>query len=109
MNSKIHLRKNSLNEYFKAISHSFRVYSLPGFTTAVLSVSNLSRQGIPATCRVGHCVFAARCYLPQKDYAIRRVILPAWQALGSSGRKKERIQAPAMRLHAIRQSTINRG
>ena len=55
MNSKIHLRKNSLNEYFKAIPHSLRVYSLSGFTTAVLSVSNLSRQGIPATCRVGHC------------------------------------------------------
>ena len=31
MNSKIHLRKNSSNEYFKTISHYFRVYSLSGF------------------------------------------------------------------------------
>ena len=31
MNSKIHLRKNSSNEYFKIISHYFRVYSLSGF------------------------------------------------------------------------------
>ena len=28
MNSKIHLRKKSSNEYFKTISHYFRVYSL---------------------------------------------------------------------------------
>ena len=34
MNSKIHLTKNSLNKYFKAILHYFRVYSLSGFTTA---------------------------------------------------------------------------
>ena len=31
MNSKIHSRKNSSNEYFKTISHYFRVYSLSGF------------------------------------------------------------------------------
>ena len=31
MNSKIHLRKNSSNEYFKTISHYLRVYSLSGF------------------------------------------------------------------------------
>ena len=31
MNSKIHLRKNNSNEYFKTISHYFRVYSLSGF------------------------------------------------------------------------------
>ena len=30
MNSKIHLRKNSLNEYFKTILHYFLVYSLSG-------------------------------------------------------------------------------
>ena len=30
MNSKIHMGKNSLNEYFKTISHYFRVYSLSG-------------------------------------------------------------------------------
>ena len=30
MNSKIDLRKNSSNEYFKTISHYFRVYSLSG-------------------------------------------------------------------------------
>ena len=34
MNSKIHLRKNSSNEYFKTISHYFRVYSLSGFKEA---------------------------------------------------------------------------
>ena len=32
MNSKIHLRKNSTNEYFRTISHYLRVYSLSGFT-----------------------------------------------------------------------------
>ena len=31
MNSKMHLRKNSSNEYFKTISHYLRVYSLSGF------------------------------------------------------------------------------
>ena len=31
INSKIHLRKNSSNEYLKTISHYFRVYSLSGF------------------------------------------------------------------------------
>ena len=76
MNSKIHLSKNSLNEYFQAISHYFRVYSLSGFLkghsmnvlvffypalaevqVVVLSVLNLIRQGFPATCRIGHsCV-----------------------------------------------------
>ena len=34
MNSKIHLRKNSSNEYLKTISHYFRVYSLSGFMQA---------------------------------------------------------------------------
>ena len=74
MNSKIHLSKNSLNEYFQAISHYYRVYSLSGFLkgrsmnvlvffypalaevqVVVLSVFNLIRQGFPATCRIGHC------------------------------------------------------
>ena len=31
VNSKTHLRKNSLNEYFKTFSHYIRVYSLSGF------------------------------------------------------------------------------
>ena len=31
MNSKMHLRKNSSNEYFKTISHYLLVYSLSGF------------------------------------------------------------------------------
>ena len=31
INSKIHLRKNSSNEYFKTILHYFCVYSLSGF------------------------------------------------------------------------------
>ena len=46
MNSMIHLRKNSLSEYFKAISHYFRVYSLSGFISSTrwthLSFSLLS-------------------------------------------------------------------
>ena len=43
MNSKIHLRKNSLNEYFKTISHYFRVYSLSGliFMEAMLLMRKL--------------------------------------------------------------------
>ena len=36
----IHLRKNSLNEYFKAISHFFRVYSLSGFIMNMLIFSS---------------------------------------------------------------------
>ena len=32
MNSKMHLRKNSSNEYFETISHYLLVYSLSGFT-----------------------------------------------------------------------------
>ena len=31
INSKIHLTKNSSNEYFKTILHYFRVYLLSGF------------------------------------------------------------------------------
>ena len=31
MNSKMHLRKNSSNEYFKTISHYLLVYLLSGF------------------------------------------------------------------------------
>ena len=74
MNSKIYLRKNSSNEYFKTVSHSFRVYSRLGLHTvrsmnalvvffaafaevqvAVLLVLNLPRQGFSATCPIGHC------------------------------------------------------
>ena len=74
MNSKTHLRKNNLNEHFKAISHYFLVYLLSGclmgarwthsffffaalgeVQVAVLSVLNLPRQGFPATCQIGHC------------------------------------------------------
>ena len=40
MNSKIHLRKNSSNEYFKTISHYLCVYSLSGFTV-VRSINGL--------------------------------------------------------------------
>ena len=36
MNSKIHLRKNSSNMYFKTISRYLRVYSLSGFTVGRL-------------------------------------------------------------------------
>ena len=74
MNSKIYLRKNSSNKYFKTVSHSFRVYSRLGLHTvrsmnalvvffaafaevqvAVLLVLNLPRQGFSATCPIGHC------------------------------------------------------
>ena len=71
MNSKIHLRKNSLSEYFKAISHSVFIHSRalyrpldertrlfrcsPKVQVAVFSVLNLPRQGFLATCRIGHC------------------------------------------------------
>ena len=34
MNSKVHLTKNSLNEYFKTILHYFCIYSFSGFITA---------------------------------------------------------------------------
>ena len=91
MNSKIHLRKNSSNEYFKTISHYFRVYSLSGFLkirrsingvvfffaaiaevqVTVLSVLNLPRQGLPLV-QLGTVVLAARCFLPQKYFAIRQ-------------------------------------
>ena len=69
MNSKIYLRKNSSNEYFKTISHYFRVYLLSGsinwlgfffaalaeVQVTVLSLLKLPRQGFPATCPTGHC------------------------------------------------------
>ena len=75
INSKIHLRKNSSNEYFKTISHYldpclFGLYigrsinwnGLVFFFAAfaevqvtVLSVLNLPRQGFPVTCPIGHC------------------------------------------------------
>ena len=64
-NSKIHLRENSLNEYFKTISHYFRVYSLSGFITAarrthsssfsLLSLKFRSRRSFvvkPSTARI---------------------------------------------------------
>ena len=68
--------KNNLNEYFKAISHYFRVYSLSGLIKAARwthssdsSSSSLPSlkfrfcsfgvnsftQGFSATCRIGHC------------------------------------------------------
>ena len=34
MNSKVHLTKNSLNEYFKTFLHYFCIYSFSGFITA---------------------------------------------------------------------------
>ena len=90
MNLKIHLTKNNSNEYFKTISHYFRVYSLSGFKEAgsingmvfffaalaevqvtVLSVLNLPRQGLPLV-QLGTVVLAARCFLPQKYFAIRQ-------------------------------------
>ena len=74
MNSKIHLCKNSSNEYSKAILQYFRVLftlglyngrlmnalifffdALAEVQVAVLSVLSLPRQGFLATCRIGHC------------------------------------------------------
>ena len=44
----------------------------------VLSVLNLPRQGLPLV-QLGTVVFAARCYLPQKYFAIRqRTIKRGW-------------------------------
>ena len=98
MNSKIHLRKNSSNLYFKTISHYLRVYSLSGFTVGrsinglvfffaafaevqvtVLSVLNLPRQGFPATCPVGHCcvcnprLFASEIFCDLPTYNKQRM------------------------------------
>ena len=98
MNSKIHLRKNSSNEYFKTISHYLRVYSLSCFTVGrsinglvfffaafaevqvtVLSVLNLPRQGFPATCPVGHCcvcnprLFASEIFCDLPTYNKQRM------------------------------------
>ena len=97
VNSKIHLRKNSSNEYFKTISHYLRVYSLSGFTVGrsinglvffaafaevqvtVLSVLNLPRQGFPATCPVRHCcvcnprLFASEIVCDLPTYNKRRM------------------------------------
>ena len=98
MNSKIHLRKNSSNEYFKTISHYLRVYSLSGFTVGrsinglvfffaafaevqvtVLSVLNLPRQGFPATCPVRHCcvcnpwLFASEIFCDLPTYNKQRM------------------------------------
>ena len=98
MNSKIHLRKNTSNLYFKTISHYLRVYSLSGFTVGrsinelvfffaafaevqvtVLSVLNLPRQGFPATCPVGHCcvcnpwLFASEIFCDLPTYNKQRI------------------------------------
>ena len=98
MNSKIHLRKNSSNEYFKTILHYLRVYSLSGFTlgrsinglvfffaaftevqVTVLSVLKLPRQGFPATCPVGHCcvcnprLFASEIFCDLPTYNKQRM------------------------------------
>ena len=97
-NSKMHLRKNSSNLYFKTISHYLRVYSLSGFTVGrsinglvfffaafaevqvtVLSVLNLPRQGFPATCPVGHCcvcnprLFASEIFCDLPTYNKQRM------------------------------------
>ena len=75
MNSKIHVRKNSLNKYFKVISHYFHVYpysqalygplklnALVFFFAALAEVQvtihfvlNLPLQGVSATCPIGRC------------------------------------------------------
>ena len=93
MNSKIHLRKNSLNEYFKAILHYIRVLftlglyicrsmkaltfffvALAEVQVAVLSVLNLPRQGFLATCRIGHCCVCSPLLFAAEILAIRHVI-----------------------------------
>ena len=91
MNSNIHLRKNSLNEYFKATSHYFLVHSLSGFITALdenvlvffvahaevqvafLSVfKNRPQQGFPAPCRIRQCCVCSLLLFEQKYLAIRQ-------------------------------------
>ena len=97
--SKIHLRKNSSNEYFKTISRYLRVFSLSGFTVGrsinglvfffpahrtevqvtVLSMLNLPQQGFPATCPVGYCcvcnprLFASEIFCDLPTYNKQRM------------------------------------
>ena len=74
MNSKIYLRENSSNDYFKTVSYCFRVYSrlephtvrsmnalvvffaaFAEVQVAALLVLSRPRQGFSATCPIGHC------------------------------------------------------
>ena len=70
MNSKIHLRKKSSNEYFKTISH----YIISEFihsrihSRAFYKLLNLHGKDFQPLVQL----FAARCYLPQKYFAIRQ-------------------------------------
>ena len=75
MNSKIHLRKNSLNVYFKTTPYYFCIYSFSSFITAtrwthwsfrLLRCSvNLPWQGFPASSPVGHyCVCSPLLFTP---------------------------------------------
>ena len=91
MNSNIHLRKNSLNNYFKTTSHYFLVHSLSGFIRAarwtyssslLLSLkfrlpfcrclSDSPQQGFPAPCRIRQCCVCSLLLFEQKYLAIRQ-------------------------------------
>ena len=107
MNSRICLRKNSINEYFKAISHYLRVYSLSGFIMAAQwthpsssSLLSLKFRSPFFQCQVFHgkdfqppvesgtAVFAACCYLPQKYFVIRqRTVNRGWIKLALKAEK----------------------
>ena len=79
MNSKIHLRKKSSNEYFKTISHYFRVYGSSIHSRAFYKLLNLPRQGFPATCPTGHCcvcsplIFASEILCDSPTYNKQRM------------------------------------
>ena len=78
------LRKNSSNEYFKAILHYFLVLFTLGlyngrsmntlifFFVALRSSGRRSFGVKSSTARFRAVVFAARCYLPHKYFAIRQ-------------------------------------
>ena len=73
MNSKKQLRKNSLNEYFKAISHySSFIHSL--FRSPFFRFYIFHGKVFQPLVESGTVVFAARCYLPEKYSVICRVI-----------------------------------
>ena len=94
MNSKIHLTKNSLNEYFKSISHYFRVYSLSGWR-------NLSRNGFttaPALWRHDWAFRRAKRHLTYYLGHPHRILSPL--DAGSKRNLSQNRIAATMRLHS---------
>ena len=63
MNSKMHLRKNSSNEYFKTISHYRLVYSLSGFIQAARLTDWSSSSLLSLNCPMGlGCICSPRLF-----------------------------------------------